>query len=119
MPEQDNAQPDQPQEQQATLRVRGQDTKTSYANMCLLFSTREELVMDYGMAFPSPNREQRGADMLVSNRIVMGLPAAKRLAIALSQAIQRYENAFGVIPLERTPAMQTAAAAPDTPAGEA
>jgi len=88
-----------------TLRVRGQDVKTSYANMCLLLSTREEMIMDFGLTLVGGPAEQREANMTVSNRIIMGLPAAKRLAIALSQAIQRYENTFGVIELEpRAPA---------------
>jgi len=103
MPEQDN-EPQAPQGQQAegtTLRVRGHELKTSYANICLLFSTKEEMILDFGIAFPSGNREKREADMIVSDRIIMGLPATKRLAIALSQSIQRYENTFGVIPLEQ------------------
>ncbi len=87
-----------------TLRVQGQDVKTSYANMCLLLNTREEMILDFGLTLISgAGAEQREANMIVSNRIIMGLPAAKRLAIALSQAVQRYENAFGVIELEARP----------------
>jgi len=93
-----------------TLRVRGQDVKTSYANMCLLLSTREEMIMDFGLTLVGGPAEHRQANMVVSNRIIMSLPAAKRLAIALSQAIQRYENTFGVIDLEtRGPAAQNPA----------
>ena len=87
-----------------TLRVHGQDVKTSYANMCLLLSTREETILDFGLTLIGGPREQREANMAVSNRIIMGPAAAKRLAIALSQAIQRYENAFGVIEMEPRPA---------------
>jgi hypothetical protein len=86
-----------------TLRVHGQDVKTSYANMCLLMNTREETILDFGLTLISGSAEQREANMTVSNRIIMGLPAAKRLAIALSQAVQRFENAFGVIELEQRP----------------
>ncbi len=90
-----------------TLRVHGQDVKTSYANMCLLLNTREEMILDFGLTLMGGAAEQREANMTVSNRIIMGLPAAKRLAIALSQAVQRYENTFGVIDLEpRPPAPQ-------------
>lgn len=88
-----------------TLHIRGQDVKTSYANMCLLLSTREEMILDFGLTLVGGGAaEQREANMTVSNRIIMGVPAAKRLAIALSQAIQRYENAFGVVELEPRPA---------------
>lgn len=89
-----------------TLRVHGQDVKTSYANMCLLMNTREEMILDFGLTLLGGPPEKREANMVVSNRIIMGLPAAKRLAIALSQGIQRYENAFGVIELEQRPPAQ-------------
>lgn len=102
-------QPQQPGTQQAAppqgegtvLRVHERDTKTSYANVCLLSSTREEMLLNFGLTIPPTQRDQREAHMLVSDRIIMSLPAAKRLAIALSQAIQRYENAFGVIEAHR------------------
>ena len=83
-----------------TLQVSAQDVKTSYANMCLLINTREELIMDFGLTLVGGQPDQRQANMTVSNRIIMGMPAAKRLAIALSQAVHRYENSFGVIDLE-------------------
>ena len=35
--------------------------------------------------------------MLLTNRVIMGIRAAKRLAIALSQAVQRHEDTFGMI----------------------
>ena len=92
-----------PQRQGAVLRVHERDTKTSYANMFLLSSTREEMVINFGLTLPPAERGSREAHMLVSDRIIMSLPAAKRLAIALSQAIQRYENAFGVIDIHQPP----------------
>jgi len=115
MPEQEQqgAQQAQQAQQGATLRVREQDVKTAYANMCLIFSTREEVILDFGLALPAARQQDQPpqANMVVSNRIVMGLPAAKRLAIALSQSIQRYESNFGVIELEHRP--------PQSPGGEA
>jgi hypothetical protein len=81
------------------LHVRDHDAKTSYANVCLVTSTREEMILSFGLSFPSASREKPEAQLLVSNRVIMSLPAAKRLAIALSQAIQRFENAHGVIEL--------------------
>lgn len=100
----------QPGQQEGTvLRVHERDTKTSYANVCLLSSTREEMILSFGLTLPPTQSERREAHMLVSDRIIMGLPAAKRLAIALSQAIQRYENAFGVIDVHQTPPQDTAA----------
>lgn len=102
MPEQTPAaQPQQPQGM--TLNVREHDLKVSYANTCLLTNTREEFLLDFGIAMPAQGGEKPQINLLVSNRIILNLPAAKRLAIALSQTIQRYESAFGVIPLEQRP----------------
>ena len=104
----------QDQPQGPTLHVRDYDTKTSYANVCMLSSTAEEMILNFGISFPMPQTaEGRSAQMLVTNRIIMGLPAAKRLAVALSQTIRRYEDSFGVIELQRRrPAAQQPAAAP-------
>lgn len=102
MPEETKALPEgeaQPEDQRVTLRVRDHDTKTSYANVCMLSSTAEEMILNFGLRSPVPGPERREAQMLVSNRIIMGLPAAKRLAIGLSQVIQQHENTFGVIDL--------------------
>jgi hypothetical protein len=101
----ENAQEAQQQgRQRTTLRVRDWESKTSYANVCMLSSTAEEMVLNFGMSFPTPQqREQQQAEVLVTNRVIMGLPGAKRLAIALSQAIQRYENTFGVIDAQQRP----------------
>jgi len=87
-------------QQGPVLRVhQDRETKASYANVCLLSSTREEMFLNFGIAQPSPNRERRETAMVVSDRIIMTPAAAKRLAIGLSQTIQRYESRFGTIEL--------------------
>ncbi len=103
-PEESPQEGQQQQGRQATLRVRDWESKTSYANVCMLSSTVEEMILNFGMSFPTPQqRQQQQAEVLVTNRVIMGLPGAKRLAIALSQAIQRYENTFGVIDTQQRP----------------
>lgn len=94
----------QPVPRGPVLNLREHELKTAYANTCVFVNTREEFILDFGLALPAqgtPDRPQ--INMLVSTRVIMNVPAAKRLAIALSQAIQRYENTFGVIPLEQRP----------------
>jgi len=106
MPEQqskEGAQETRPEAQGTVLHVRDFETKTSYANVCLLSSTREEMILSFGMTFPAPSRERREAQIVVSNRVIMNPAAAKRLAIALSQTIQQYEGRFGVIEIEQRP----------------
>lgn len=96
-------------QQGTTLRVQqDREAKTSYANVCLLSSTREEMFLNFGLAQPSPNRERREAAMVVSDKIIMTPAAAKRLTIGLSQTIQRYENRFGTIEIGPAPAPQAA-----------
>lgn len=109
MPEQgaEQARPEaqaQADAQGTTLRVHGQDVKPSYANICLLSSTREEVFLEFGLALPSGGENRQEANMMVSERIIMSPVAAKRLAIAVSQMIQQYESAFGVIPIEQAQA---------------
>ena len=106
MPEERQSSGSEQQAQGTTLRVHERDVKISYANICLLFSTREEMILDFGLTFPSTSQDQPGPNMLVSDRIVMSFPGAKRLAVALSQAIQQYESMFGVIQLETPPLAQ-------------
>jgi len=118
MPEQEQAQAAaaaaQQQAQGPRLRIRDHDTKTSYANVCLLANTREELILSFGITLPVGGQEKPQAEMLVSDRIIMSLPAAKRLAIALSQTVQQHENTFGVIELDPR-AAQRRPAAPQQP----
>jgi len=128
MPEQDSggARQDMPRDVEGTeqgqqgtrLRVQqDREAKTSYANVCLLSSTREEMFLNFGLAQPSPNRERREAAMVVSDRIIMTPAGAKRLTIGLSQAVQRYESTFGTIEIGPVPAPQAAPKAepPATP----
>ena len=108
MPEQGQGQANAPAGQQQAqgpvLRIRDHDTKTSYANVCLMASTREEMILSFGMTMPTGGGQDKPqAEMIVSDRIIMSLPATKRLAIALSQSVQQHENAFGIIELEPRP----------------
>ena len=123
MPEQDQGQAQaqaataKQQAQGPVLRIRDHDTKTAYANVCLLANTREEMILSFGMTLPVGGQDKPQAEMLVSDRVVMSLPAAKRLAIALSQSVQQFENSFGVIDLEPRPAAgQMRQAPPQRPA---
>lgn len=68
--------------------------KNSYANVCNVTSTREEVVLLFGL-----NQSFTGAGDTVSvqlnNRIILSPFAAKRLSELLSKALNEYETAFG------------------------
>jgi hypothetical protein len=95
------------------LTLRDQGAETHYANTCVLTSTAEEVVMNFALNI-QPLQREGAVEMRVNSRVVMTYPSAKRLALTLSQVIQRYEAANGVIRLDRptgTPRPQAAPAA--------
>ncbi len=70
------------------------DITNSYANVCNVSSSREEVVMVFGM---NKAWEKGGADIVVklSNRIILSPFAAKRLSLLLNNVLQQYEERFG------------------------
>ena len=81
--------------QQQTLRVDDSSIAAGYANFCRVSSTPEELILDLGL---NPNPYAPGETTVnVSQRIIMNHFTAKRLLSALSMALQRHEQAFGVL----------------------
>lgn len=66
-----------------------------YANFARVTGSPEELVLDFGLN-PSPFNAPAVA-VKVQQRLVMNYYTAKRLWAALGMAIQRHENAFGVL----------------------
>lgn len=66
-----------------------------YANFCRVSSTPEELILDLGLN-PTPYATGK-VDVKVTQRIILNHFTAKRLWSALSMALQRHEQAFGVL----------------------
>ena len=84
-------------EQAAQTKVNVDDSNAiaCYANFCRVSSTPEELILDLGL-----NPQPMGLNEVtinVSQRIIMNHFTAKRLLSALSMALQRHEQAFGVL----------------------
>jgi hypothetical protein len=83
-------------EQQAMQKVRWntQSLKSSYANFCNATSTREEVVLNFGV---SHNWERTPQDMEIelAHRIVLSPFAAKRLSGILAKLIGEYESRYG------------------------
>jgi hypothetical protein len=82
----------------STPKVKWDDSsmKSSYANVCNVTSTREEVVMLFGMHQAWQNGQKEVAVQL-SDRIVLSPFAAKRLVGLLGNVIKEYENRFGVL----------------------
>jgi hypothetical protein len=81
--------------QQATITIDDSTVQAHYANFCRVSSTPEELVLDLGL---NPQPYATGPQTIrVSQRIILNHYTAKRLLSALSMALQRHEQAFGVL----------------------
>jgi len=80
--------------QQVKVRWNTSGLKSGYANFCNATSTREEVVLNFGV---SHNWERTPQDMEIelSHRIVLSPFAAKRLSGILGKPIGEYENRYG------------------------
>lgn len=80
---------------QQTVRLDDSKAQPHYANFCRVSSTPEELILDLGM---NPHPFGTGEIVVpVTQRIILNHFTAKRLLAALSMAVQRHEQAFGVL----------------------
>jgi len=73
--------------------------KSSYANVCNVTSTREEVVMLFGIN-QAWNRGQKEVTIQLTDRIIISPYAAKRLAGLLEGVVKEYEKRFGVLSVE-------------------
>lgn len=73
--------------------------KSSYANVCNVTSTREEVVMLFGInqAWSSGQKE---ITIQLTDRIIISPYAAKRLATLLDGVVSEYEKRFGPLNVE-------------------
>ena len=87
-----------PAGQQQELVVDDAEANAGYANFCRVSSTPEELILDLGLN-PTPYATGK-VDVKVTQRIILNHYTAKRLWQALSMALQRHEQAFGVLEID-------------------
>jgi len=86
---------------QQGARIKWDDTamKSSYANVCNVTSTREEVVMLFGIN-QAWNRGQQEVTIQLTDRIIISPYAAKRLVGLLQGVVQEYEKRFGALNVE-------------------
>lgn len=73
--------------------------KTSYANVCNVTSTREEVTILFGTN-QTVQPGQRELSVELSDRIILNPYAAKRLLLVLKNVIDQYEGRFGQLKIE-------------------
>ena len=85
-----------------TPNVRWDDSKmtSTYANVCNVSSTREEVTLLFGTNQSWYTGQQELAIQL-SDRIILNPFAAKRLSLLLNNIIKEYESRFGELQMEQ------------------
>jgi hypothetical protein len=88
----------------AGMKIKWDDSnmKSAYANVCNVTSTREEVVMLFGMN-QAWNRGQKEVTIQLTDRIVISPYAAKRLSMLLGSVVAEYEKRFGTLNVETGP----------------
>lgn len=70
--------------------------KSTYANVCNVSSTREEVTLLFGLN-QAWNAQQKELVIGLSDRIILNPFAAKRMATLLNNVVTQYEARFGEI----------------------
>ncbi len=101
--------------QAGNLTVKWDDSnmKSSYANVCNVSSTREEVVLLFGIN-QSWHRGSGEVTVQLTDRIILSPFAAKRMMRLLGDVVQAYESRFGALPDAAQPQTQAAPTASPT-----
>jgi hypothetical protein len=91
----------EPAGQGAQMQVKWDDTnlKSSYANVCNVMSTREEVVLMFGVN-QAWHGGQKEVTVQLTDRIIVSPHAAKRLSLLLNNLIKQHEERFGSLNIE-------------------
>ncbi len=89
----------QTEEAQTTIRWNGANMRTTYANVCNVSSSREEVTLLFGTN-QSWHAGQKELTVELSDRILLNPYAAKRLALLLNHTVAEYEKHFGEVVLQ-------------------
>jgi len=73
--------------------------ETTYANVCNVNSTREEVSVLFGTNQTMNVDIQSGITVELTDRIILNPYAAKRLSLVLNKVIKDYEAVFGELPI--------------------
>src|SRR6186713_3686767 len=86
---------------QAQMQLKWDDTsmKSSYANVCNAMSTREEVVLMFGVN-QAWHAGQKEVTIQLTDRIILSPHAAKRLSLLLGNLVKQHEDRFGALNIE-------------------
>jgi len=80
------------------LRVDESQVHTAYSSTTRLSGTAEEITIDFAQGIRPAGNNQ--AVLKIDTRVILSPWAAKRLALALGQTVQRYEQAYGILEVD-------------------
>ena len=81
------------------LRWDTNNVNSSYANVCNVTGTNEEMILHFGINQPW-EQSQGEVEIQLTNRIILTPFTAKRLMVLLARLIDGYESRFGEIKLD-------------------
>lgn len=76
------------------VSVRTENLSSSYCNVCMANSTREEVVLTFGL---NQDWDRKGAQLEIAllKRIILSPHGAKRFSQRLAQVLAEYEKRYG------------------------
>lgn len=86
--------PGQPPGAQPRVRFDTSNLKSSYCNVCNATSTREEVVINFGIN-QTWDMQQRDLDVQLHHRVILSPYAAKRLHDLLGKLLKEHETRYG------------------------
>ena len=84
---------------QTTIRWDGGSMRSTYANVCNVSSTREEVSVMFGTN-KNWHPGQKELTIELSDRMILNPYAAKRLAVLLTNTMNEYERRFGELQMD-------------------
>ncbi|MEX2214968.1 MAG: DUF3467 domain-containing protein [Phycisphaeraceae bacterium] len=90
--------------QQLQIDVDDEGVPVTYGKLVRVGASAEEITLD--VAGPLKQTAATRASMKVETRIILNPWAAKRLAIALGQTIQKYEEVYGELEIDERKRMK-------------
>lgn len=86
------------QQSQLQLTIDDATTPSTYSTTVRVWGSAEEINLDF--AGPLRPTGPNAARLKIDQRLILNPWAAKRLALALNQAVARYEQTYGVLELD-------------------
>jgi len=82
-----------------TVRFDDSEVTNAYANVCNVSSSREEVVLVFGLN-DAWERDASEVRVKLNSRVILSPFAAKRLTRLLNSVVQQYEARFGAMDVE-------------------